>query len=157
MQESSGCFVESNSFIEYVDRCPENSIWVQPHPEISESSAVDNWPVSRLDPSYTPGDVITFPGLTCADPIVAQALVIQDDNILRVEDNRIGEWECRQALNWINKVDSNSQSGDSVDSEQMDESVSSALTGQVWYWFAIFITMGVLAGSVFAIVRLVKK
>ena len=157
MQESSGCFIESELSIEYVDTCPQNSVWVQSHPEISESSGVDKWPVSRLDPSYTPGDVITFPGLTCADPIVAQALVLQDGNPVRVDDNRIGEWECRQAMNWINKIDSNSQSDDSLDSEQLDESVASSLTGQVWYWFAIILTMGILAGSVFAIIRVTKK
>ena len=157
MQESSGCFIESDSSIEYVDICPQNSFWVQSHPEISESSGVDNWPVSRLDPGYIPGDVITFPGLTCADPIVAQALVIQDGNPVRVDDNRIGEWECRQAMNWINKIESNSQSDDSIDSEQLDESVASSLTGQVWYWFAIILTMGILAGSVFTIVRVIKK
>jgi len=31
------------------------------------------------------------------------------------------------------------------------------LTGQVWYWFAIILTIGVLAGSVFTIVRVIKK
>ena len=88
---------------------------------------------------------------------MAQALVVQDDNPVRVDDNRIGEWECRQAMNWINKIDSNSQSDDSLGPEQLDESVGSSLTGQVWYWFAIILTIGVLVGSVFAIVRVVKK
>ena len=60
-------------------------------------------------------------------------------------------------MNWINKIESNSQSDDSIDSEQLDESVASSLTGQVWYWFAIIFTMGILAGSVFTIVRVIKK
>ena len=60
-------------------------------------------------------------------------------------------------MNWINKIDSNSQSDDSLDSEQLDESVASSLTGQVWYWFAIILSMGILAGSVIAIIRITKK
>ena len=60
-------------------------------------------------------------------------------------------------MNWINKIESNSQSDDSIDSEQLDESVASSLTGQVWYWFAIIFTMGILSGSVFTIVRVIKK
>ena len=83
--------------------------------------------------------------------------MFQDDNIVRVEDNRIGEWECRQALNWINKIDSNYQSEESLDSDQLDESVGLSMTGELWYWFAIILTIGVLVGSVFTIVRVIKK
>ena len=153
IQESTGCFVESESSVEYLDICPEDSVWDSPHPEISESFETGNWPVSRLDPSYLPGDVITFPGMTCADPIVAQTL----HYTIITDDTRIGQWECRQAMNWINKIDSNTQSDDSLNSEQLDESLSSSLTGEVWYWFAIVFAFAILSGSAFVIVRSIKK
>ncbi len=154
LQEASGCFVESASSLEFVEPCPENSIWLQSHPEVSESSRMGDWPVSRLDPSYIPGDVITFPGLTCADPIVTQALIMDGGISVRADDIRVGQWECRQAMNWINKVDSNSQTDDS---QQLEESVSSSLTGEIWYWLAILVTMVTLAGSAFVIIRVIKK
>jgi len=157
MQESSGCFAESGTSIEYVASCPEDTIWSTSHPEVSESYGEGNWPVSRLDPSYSPGDVITFPGLTCADPIVSQALIMEDGNPVRKDDDRIGQWECKQAMNWINKIDSNSQSDDSSDSQQQDESLGSSLTGEIWYWFAIIFTIAILSGSAFVIARAIKK
>ncbi len=153
IQESTGCFVESESSVEYLDICPEDSVWDSPHPEISESFETGNWPVSRLDPSYLPGDVITFPGMTCADPIVAQTLHYS----IITDDAQIGQWECRQAMNWINKIDSNTQSDDSLNSEQLDESLSSSLTGEVWYWFAIVFAFTILSASAFVIVRSIKK
>tara|TARA_Y100001968_G_C19443434_1_gene763873 strand:+ start:1122 stop:3893 length:2772 start_codon:yes stop_codon:yes gene_type:complete len=153
IQESTGCFVESESSVEYLDICPEDSVWDSPHPEISESFETGNWPVSRLDPSYLPGDVITFPGMTCADPIVAQTL----HYTIITDDTQIGQWECRQAMNWINKIDSNTQSDDSLNSEQLDESLSSSLTGEVWYWFAIVFAFAILSVSAFVIVRSIKK
>ena len=153
IQESTGCFVESESSVEYLDICPEDSVWDSPHPEISESFETGNWPVSRLDPSYLPGDVITFPGMTCADPIVAQTL----HYTIITDDAQIGQWECRQAMNWINKIDSNTQSDDSLNSEQLDESLSSSLTGEVWYWFAIVFAFAILSVSAFVIVRSIKK
>ncbi|MBA46013.1 MAG: hypothetical protein CMB31_05445 [Euryarchaeota archaeon] len=153
IQESTGGFVESESSVEYLDICPEDSVWDSPHPEISESFETGNWPVSRLDPSYLPGDVITFPGMTCADPIVAQTL----HYTIITDDTQIGQWECRQAMNWINKIDSNTQSDDSLNSEQLDESLSSSLTGEVWYWFAIVFAFAILSVSAFVIVRSIKK
>ena len=155
LSEGDGCFVEywpddltTDSWIVHVNDCSDDTSWVQVHAGISESSAEGEWPVSRLDPSYLPGDAITFPGMSCEDPIVVQALVVGENPPIRGDDERIGDWTCRDAYNWMMPVEIHEN-----DPSPQGEEVS-ALTEEVWYWLAILGSLGILAGSVIVIVRM---
>jgi hypothetical protein len=155
LSEGDGCFVEywpddltTVSWIVHDNDCSDDTSWVHVHAGISESSAEGEWPVSRLDPSYLPGDAITFPGMSCEDPIVVQALVVGENPPIRGDDERIGDWTCRDAHNWMMPVEIHEN-----DPSPQGEEVS-ALTEEVWYWIAILATLGILAGSVIVIVRM---
>jgi len=155
LSEGDGCFVEywpddltTASWIVHDNDCSDDTSWVHVHAGISESSAEGEWPVSRLDPSYIPGDAITFPGMSCEDPIVVQALVVGENPPIRGDDERIGDWTCRDAHNWMMPVEIHEN-----DPSPQGEEVS-ALTEEVWYWIAILATLGILAGSVIVIVRM---
>jgi 5-methylthioadenosine/S-adenosylhomocysteine deaminase len=152
LSEGEGCFVEywpddisSNSWIVFESDCPDDSSWTQVHQGVSESSADGVWPVSRLDPSYVPGDSITFPGMSCDDPVVKQALVVGENPAIRGDDERIGEWVCRDAFNWMMPI----QIIDNTPDSQNEE--ISALTEEIWYWTAIIVTLSVLIGSIVVI------
>lgn len=145
-----GCFVESeiSNLIEYKSDCIGDSSWKIPHPEFGESSSDGDWPVSRLDPSYSPGDAITFPGRNCEDPIVMNPLILGDEPPKRGDDVRIGEWFCRDASNWMMPIEIQDE-----ETVPQGEEVS-ALTEEVWYWIAIIVTLAILVGSVIVIVRM---
>lgn len=151
LSSGEGCFVESQNMgisLEYMSDCVGSTSWKYAHPEISESSFDGDWPVSRLDPSYSPGDAITFPGRNCEDPIVMYPLILGDEPPNRGDDVRLGEWFCRDASNWMIPIE--------IEDEETDpqgEEVS-ALTEEVWYWIAIIVALAILIGSVVVIVRM---
>ncbi|MFL2977709.1 MAG: hypothetical protein DBX05_00100 [Candidatus Poseidoniales archaeon] len=158
MSKSPGCFVEhlpnqdtTDTWIVYSSDCPDDSIWMQAHAGVSESAAEGDWPVSRLDPSYDLGSAITFPGRTCDDSVVAQALVLGETPPERGDDSRIGEWTCRDAANWIVPI-----LDDNNPDEVIEESVSS-VTEEGWFWAILILALLVLTFSIVTITRLLRE
>ena len=159
MSKSEGCFVEywpeqdgMDVEIVYNSDCPSDSIWTQPHADVSESAEEGDWPVSRLDPSYELGSAITFPGRNCDDSVVAQALILGETSPVRGNDSRVGDWTCRDAAKWIVPIIE-----DNVPSDLMDETVSSSVTDEVWFWAIFILAILVLTGSVMVITRILRE
>ena len=159
MSKSEGCFVEywpeqdgMDVEIVYNSDCPSDSIWTQPHADVSESAKEGDWPVSRLDPSYELGSAITFPGRNCDDSVVAQALIIGETSPVRGNDSRVGDWTCRDASKWIVPIIE-----DNVPSDLMDETVSSSVTDEVWFWAIFILAILILTGSVVVITRILRE
>jgi len=155
---ADGCFVERglDSELAWTDPCESRSTWNTSHPEVSESAADGGSGVSRLNPSRGSGSVIAFPGKLCDDPIVTMPLIpaVNGNEAERAEDDRSGDWLCRQASKWVDASSQSNATGDANGSRvtNLEDVEGSSWMDSNLFYVALAGALFVLIASVAAIV-----